>query len=319
MSGALWGTLAGFGFGLFQSLNRRALQGMEVMASSFLQLLLSTVVLVAIAAVAEDEGALARAPTGSLVAFGLAGFVHFFLGWTLLNLSQKRIGAARTGPLLATTPLFATAIAAVTLAEVPTAVTLAGVAITVWGVLVLSGEGPAAVEGAGGEEEGALEVEPAAGRGEGRVAVLAGGRLALAPALGTALCWAVSPVFIRAGLRGLPSPLLGVALSMVVASAAYGLVVALRRRSLGLRRIPRGSLAFKAVAGLLVGLSTWARWIALGRAPVAVVLAVNSVSVPTVMLLAPVLMGRHLERVTLRLWAGAALVVGGSLILILWG
>ncbi len=318
MSGALWGTVAGFGFGLFQSLNRRALQGMEVMASTFLQLLLSTLVLVAIAAVAEDVGALARAPAGSLVAFGLAGFVHFFLGWTLLNVSQKRIGAARTGPLVSTTPLFATAIAALTLAEVPTAITLAGVAITVWGVFVLSGEGPATAAEGGAEEE-AAGARSAAGVGEGRVAVLARDRLAVAAALGTALCWAVSPVFIRAGLRGLPSPLLGVALSMVVCSAAYGLVVALRRAPLGIRRIPRGSLAFKAVAGLLVGLSTWARWIALGRAPVAVVLAVNSVSVPTVMLLAPVLMGRHLERVTLRLWAGAALVVGGSLILILWG
>jgi hypothetical protein len=38
--------------------------------------------------------------------------------------------------------------------------------------------------------------------------------------------------------------------------------------------------------------------------------------VPIVLFLAPVLSGRHLEQVTARVWAGAALVVCGSLALI---
>ena len=41
--------------------------------------------------------------------FGLAGFIHFFVGWTLLSISQKRIGAARTSAIMGVTPFFASA------------------------------------------------------------------------------------------------------------------------------------------------------------------------------------------------------------------
>jgi hypothetical protein len=47
-----------------------------------------------------------------------------------------------------------------------------------------------------------------------------------------------------------------------------------------------------------------------------VVLALALVSVPIVLFLSPLLVGRHLERVTRRVWLGAGLVVGGALTLI---
>jgi len=75
-------------------------------------------------------------------------------------------------------------------------------------------------------------------------------------------------------------------------------------------------MVFKVIAGSLVGLSQWGRWIALGLAPVGVVLAITQVSTPVAILVSPVLVGRHLERVTGRVWAGAAVIVGGSLLLI---
>jgi hypothetical protein len=49
------------------------------------------------------------------------------------------------------------------------------------------------------------------------------------------------------------------------------------------------------------------------------VLALNLVCVPVVLLLAPILMGRHVERVNARIWGGAALVVFGTLSLITVG
>ena len=69
---------------------------------------------------------------------------------------------------------------------------------------------------------------------------------------------------------------------------------------------------------MLVGLSTWARWVALALAPVAVVLALASVSVPTTILLAPLVAGAHVEQVTPRLWRGAILVVAGSVVLVFY-
>jgi len=133
--------------------------------------------------------------------------------------------------------------------------------------------------------------------------------------LGCALMWAISPVFTVHGLGGIDSPLLGVTIGMVASAAAYG--VAMTRRPLG--GIARGALAFKLIAGLLVALATWWRWIALDDASVGVVLALSLLSVPTVLFLAPLMVGRHLERVGPRVWAGSSLVVGGALALIAVG
>jgi uncharacterized membrane protein len=134
------------------------------------------------------------------------------------------------------------------------------------------------------------------------------------PGLACALMWAISPVLTLQGLEGLDSPLLGVALGMVASVAAYGGFLLARRESGG--RIAAEALAFKVVAGVLVALATWWRWIAIDGTDVAVVLALGLASVPIVLFVSPLLIGRHVERVTRRIWLGAGLVVGGALALI---
>lgn len=300
MTGALWAAVAGVGFGLFQSLNRQALRGMDVYRSTFLQMLVAAGVLLAASVATDDLGRLWRAPTAALVYFALAGLVHFFVGWTLLNASQKRIGAARTSPLLGTSALFGAALAAVTLGEFPGMLAMAGIAIIVAGVYVVSLD----------KQVRAVAGDPLRpSLGEMWTASWAG--------LGTALSWAVSPVLLREGLRYLPSPLLGVTLGMVSSAAAYGVLLAVRRPEVPGWSAGREALAYKLVAGVLVGFSTWSRWYAIALVPVAVVLALALLSVPTVIVLAPLISGRHLERVTVSVAAGAALVTGGSLLLIL--
>ena len=316
MTGALWAVGSGLGFGLFQSLNRRALAGMDVAASTFIQVVVSAVVLALVSLLTVDVGLLASAPAGSLLAFVLVGFIHFFVGWTLLNLAQTLIGAARTGPLLATTPLFGAVLAAVWLQEVPGLVTVLGMVLTVAGVLVLSTEREALVEVPTESDVPSVRED---GRPDVATLTRARRRAGVLAALGTALCWAVSPIFIRAGLEGLPSPLLAVTVSMVASALVFGAVLAVRRRRLADRIDSATALGFKVAAGLLVGLSTWMRWIALDLTTVAVVLSINAISVPTVLVLAPLVVGRQHERVTARMWLGAALVVAGSLVLILKG
>jgi drug/metabolite transporter (DMT)-like permease len=298
MSGAVWATVAGVGFGLFQSVNRQAVRGLDVWQSTFLQLAVSSVVLLAGALATENLGDLLAASPLALAAFLGAGLVHFSIGWTLLNASQKRIGAARTSPLLAATPLFGTILAAVTLGEVPGAVTILGMALIVGGVYVTVGTGaPASSAGSG---------TAAAASWRGSVF-----------GLGTAACWAISPLLIREGLQDVPSPGLGVTISMVAATIPQGVVVALRyRRGLGEPPV-WDALALKLAAGVLVGLSTWTRWEALAMTPVAVVLALGLLSVPTVILVAPPLAGRQEEQVTARIVLGALLVVAGCLVLVL--
>jgi drug/metabolite transporter (DMT)-like permease len=287
VTGALWAAASGIGFGLFQSLNRRAVRDIDdAFVSTFLQLLIAAVVLLAICVGTGDLDRLAEASAGAVAAFMAAGVVHFLLGWTFLNLSQKRIGAARTAPLLTLSPLFGLVVAAVTVGDSPTAGALAAIAPMVAGAWLVAG---------------GRRVRPAD-------AVFG---------LGCALMWAISPVFTVKGLDELASPLLGVTLGMVASAAAYGAAMAGTRRAVG--GVARGAFSFKLAAGLLVAMATWWRWIALDGASVGVVLALSLLSVPTVLLLAPLMVGRHLEHVGPRVWAGSTLVVGGALALLAVG
>jgi drug/metabolite transporter (DMT)-like permease len=301
MSGTLIALLSGVGFGLFQTVNRRTVQAMEVYLSTFLLLLVSTLVLSAVAVLTEDVGLLLRTPWPALANFAVAAFIHFFVGWTLLNASQKRIGAARTTLLLATVPLFATVIAAVALREIPSLPAMAGVALVVLGVYVLSAE--------------KSPTSSSTSEGDPNHRGPAAGWPGLLFGLGAALCWSVSPVFIRHGLRHLPSPLLGLTFGLVPCVIVYGAGLFLRRGSPA-PRTGAGTLALKVVAGTLVGVSQWGRWIALKLAPVGVVLALTQTSVPVVVVLSPLVVGRHVERVTARVWFGALVIVSGALLLI---
>jgi drug/metabolite transporter (DMT)-like permease len=237
VTGALWAAASGIGFGLFRSINRLAVRDLDAYVSTSLQVLVAFVVLASLSLATADLGSLGSAGAWPLIAFAGAGLVHFLAGWTFLNLSQKRIGAARTSPLLTVTPVFG---------------------------------------------------------------------------LACALMWALSPLLTVEGLEGGLSPLLGVTIGMLASVAAYAVFLPTRT----LLRVPRPTLWVKLLAGVLVAFATWSRWVALDDAAVGVVLALNLVSVPIVLFLASLLSGRHLEQVSARIWAGAALVVLGSLALI---
>jgi len=298
MSGALWALAAGAGFGLFQSLNRQAVRGMDVYVATFVQLAVSSIVLIIISLATDDVTLLLHAPGSAILNFVLAGAFHFLIGWTFLNASQKKIGAARTSPLIGTNPVFAVIVAAITLGEIPTWLELVGVLIIVSGAYLVSRE----------------SVDPTTNNSEPQslTAILSASWLGLS----AALFWAISPIFIKLGLTGLPSPILGVTVGVTASAIGYGLLMMLRRGRLFDPGIPREAWIYKLIAGVLVGLSTWMRWVALGLTTVAVVLSLSMISTPLVILLSPLISGKHLERVTLMLWTGTALILGGALLLV---
>jgi len=289
VSGVLWATASGIGFGLFQSLNRRAIRGIEdPYVSTFLQLSVATAILVAASLISEDLGQLGEASGEAIVLFAVAGVIHFVLGWLLLNVSQMRIGASRTAPLITLTPLFGVALAAITLGELPTVAALAAITPIMVGAWLLASRG-------GGD----FTIQ--------RDSIFA---------FGTAFMWALSAVLTVEALEGLDSPLLGVTLGLLAATATLGGAL-LARGSLGaIRLIARSTLALKLSAAVLVAFATWFRLLALGETDVAVVLASNLVGVPITLLLAPLMVGRHLEETGPRVWVGGLLVVAGVLALI---
>lgn len=291
MNGALLAAASGVGFGLFQTTNARALRGSEdPFASTLVQISVAAVALTGLSLATGELADALDAPLWALGDFALAGLLHFLAGWSLLNVSQQRIGAARTGPLLTTVPVFGVVIAALTIGQRPGAIVMTGIAIMCAGAWVVA-------------MHGGLETP----------------RIADAlPGLGCALLWALSPIFILRGLEGFDSPLVGLTVGLLVSVAAFAPAYALWRGSGRAWKLVTGSaVRLKLLAGGLVAVSTWWRWAALEDATVGTVLALALLSVPVVLILAPIVSGRHLERVTAGLWAGAALVVSGALILVL--
>lgn len=302
MTGVLWAAVAGVAYGVFQAVNRGTLVDMDVLESTFLQLLVSSLVLVLLVLGLRGVTPL-QIPAAAVLYFGLAGLVHFLGGWTLLNRSQKLLGAARTSPLLASVPLFGTALALVVLREVPSLAAVLGMATIVAGVYLVQLDRAR-------RHARALAADGKTAAGGWRQA-LASSRFGL----GAALCWSISPLFIRRGLDAMDAPMVGVTLGLIAATLAYGAILALRRRA-PWRGVPARVMSWKIVAGVLVGFATWARWYALSVNPVTVVLSLGLLSVPTVIALAPLLAGRHLEQVTRAVVLGSALVVVGALVLV---
>lgn len=294
MTGALWATISGIGFGFFQVFNRRGGRYFDPYVATFILLLVSAVIMGFGSLLTEDLSLLLNVPWYAYVNFGLAGLIHFFIGWTLLTISQHKVGAARTGALVGATPLFATFIAALAFKEYLRLPIIIGVATVVGGVYLV------ALSGRALSTQGSIRWHD----------MLYG--------LGVAVCFSISPIFIRAGLESLDSPLLGVTIGMTVCVIAYGLVLLVRWGKIQKNPITLDAALSQLAAGFFVGISTWMRWVALDLAPVGVVLALGRMNVPVVILLSPYLVGRSEERVTLQVWIGAGLIVAGSLLLIFY-
>jgi drug/metabolite transporter, DME family len=287
--GAAWAAGAGVLFGLFQALSVRAVRAaVNVTLVTFVQVTAAAVVIGVIAVVAEGLGPLGDATAYSLLMFALAGIVHFFVGWVALNRSQSRVGAARTAPLIATSPVFGVLVALMVYGELPGLIALAGIAVTMVGAAVLTDPG-------------------------------AGSRAALADSgwgLTTAAAWALSAVLTVRGLADFPYPLLGVAIGMVAAALPFGVLLIVGSAPVRWSDAV-ADLPLKFAAGSVVAIGTWWRWLGLDQAPVGVVLALNLLSVPSVLVIAPLLARRGEEVVTRRLLAGTAVVLVGALTLVL--
>jgi len=80
VSGAVVAAASGIGFGLFQTLNIRAVRGMDPFASTFAQIAVAATALLAASVVSGGLGDLAAAPAASLLYFAGAGVLHFIAG-----------------------------------------------------------------------------------------------------------------------------------------------------------------------------------------------------------------------------------------------
>lgn len=288
LSGMVWAAAAGVLFGLFQAFNRRANQHIDAFRGTY-RLLLVAAVCLALALPTRDLSLLRDAGPSSWVAFALAGTVHFFGGWTLLGLSQQQIGAARTGAALSATPLIGALLAAIVLGERIGTAGFVGVGIVTLGVALL-----------------------ATSRG------FEGERRRQVPwlALGAALCWGTSPLFIRWGLVGLPEPIIGVTIGVTAAAVVYAVVLALGALPIS-QTDARPANRWIVVAGILVAAALTAQWISFDLIDIGIAITLMQLAAPVVLIAAPFVVGGRMERITGQVVAGMIAVVGGSILVTL--
>lgn len=291
-AGVTWALLAALGFGFVQASARKSNQVIDAYRTAFGLLICVEILLIARAIVVGELGLVAEASLPAVVLFATATIFHFPGGWTLLSLSQQRIGVARTGALVSAAPLVGTVLAALVLDEPLTVPIVGGVLLAVVGVALISLSG--------GVRRGT--------EGWARPWL----------ALTVAVIWGASPMIIRLGLQRFDHPVLGLTIGLAVSLSIYGaiLVATRSRRS---RAVPATSLRWMAIGGAAGAIGVSAQWISFDLTTIAIAITVQQLSVLVVVALVPFMFRQPFERMNAMFFSGAVAMLAGSLIVVLVG
>ena len=290
-AGVLWALVAAVGFGFIQVSNRKANQIVDAYRSSFGLLLTVEILLLARAVIAGELNLLVSAPWSAVALFATATFFHFIGGWTMLGLSQQRVGVARTGALVSASPLVGTILAALILSEPITAPILGGVLLAVAGVALISLSG-----GVGGSF---AWTQPWF-------------------ALTVALIWGTSPMLIRLGLDRFDHPVLGLTIGLGLSLVVYAVLLTLGgawRRS----RVPATAVRWMAFGGTAGAIAVSAQWISWDLTTIAIAITVQQLATLVIVGLVPLMFKEPFERMNPRFFLGTAAMLAGSVIVVLTG
>jgi drug/metabolite transporter (DMT)-like permease len=234
----------------------------------------------------------------SLASFAVAGILGTLIGRALNFVSIEKIGASRTAPIVASWALISTILGVVFLDETLSAVHGVGILLVVGGVAVIawltSNDNP--------------EDLP---RRELLVGILI--------PFGAAVAVGWEPIFANVGFDEGTPPLVGLAVKSVAAALGFGLYLWWDDDLPG-RSVLRGTNArWFVLAGLLNTAFLLGYYVALSIAPVNVVSPIVVTNTLFVVVLAALFMPQRLERVTWGLFAAAAVVVSGVLLITAFG
>ena len=139
MSGVLWAIVSAISFGLFQTISRKASMNVNAFFHTFFLMIISTSFMIISTLMLEDIKQITLYLTlQGIFYFAVAGIIHFVLGWTLLTVSQNRIGASRTSALVGTAPFFATLIGYLFFQEILSFHTILGIILVVSGIYLVT-------------------------------------------------------------------------------------------------------------------------------------------------------------------------------------
>ena len=112
-----------------------------------------------------------------------------------------------------------------------------------------------------------------------------------------ALCWAISPIFIRQGLQGLPSSIWGTAVGMLVATVIYLVWNVCLKQWKEVSGTTRKDYYWQMLGGLTGALGILFRNIALETTRVAIVIALAQTASLFTLIFVPFILGKSLSTV----------------------
>jgi uncharacterized membrane protein len=134
----------------------------------------------------------------------------------------------------------------------------------------------------------------------------------------TALCWAISSIFIFKGLQELPSSIWGTAIGLAVSTILYLFWYFMNKKWKGIPKFSRKDLNWQMIGGVTGGLGILFRNIAIETTRVAVVLGLIQMSTLFTLILAPILLGKnHNEQINRKLIFGVLSIVSGLILVII--
>jgi len=240
--------------------------------------------------VTGDVRLLADAPLRSLAFFVGSTIIHYGFGWTLLALSQQKIGVARTGALVSAAPIVGVLLAVPILGEDLSLLTFLGVLTSVAGVVVISlSRGP--------------------GHGKWTSPWLA---------LMVATLWGSSPMLIRKGLEGLDEPIIGLTVGLGASLILHALGLTIAGGWKG-SPIPRDAYKWMMIGGVTGAIGIGAQWISFGLTTIAIAITVQQLATLVIVALAPVVFDAKFEKLTPPLIMGTLMMLAGSGIVVRLG
>lgn len=288
--------IAALGSAIVSLIIRIGTENGDISDAVLITALVNTVILLPIVAVLyfPDYGLTPKSSL-SFIAAGLAGTV---LGRGFKYASIRKIGASRTEPIVASWVLVSTILGVILLNETLTLIHGLGIMLVVGGVVLI------AVETSQGNPDNLSRRELLAGL--------------IIPILGAvALGW--EPIFANFGLNeATPAP---VGLLVKTAAASLGLLAYLRWRGALPTRITYRSNDFRmfVIAGVVSTVSLLSYYLALGLVPVNVVVPIMATNTMLVVVLSIIFMPRRLEKVSWHLLLAAMIVVGGVVLISVYG
>ncbi len=246
-------------------------------------------------------GTFSRLNPAGVIWFAVTGVLNPVLFLVFYLIGFQRIGVARSAPLKGMSPVFTVVCAFLVLGERLETGQYVGIAMAIGGIGIISTEGWVQPSG---------ETDPS---GFSRFQGLSRPRKIdyLFPILAGGAA-GVSSVMLKIGLSKMPSPLLAAWIGVTVALVLFPLLAFIfpPGERFGLQA---PALPWLILGGVAVTAAVYALIFALSLGQVSVVTTLNQAS-PLFVLILSVLFLRRLERVTLRVAAGAILTVGGGIL-----